>query len=288
MPELPEVETIKRGLQKSIVGKTITDFDCDWQKMLNYKLKSYMLKVKSLKIEDVRRRAKMIILDLSKGMNILVHLKMTGQLVYGSKTKCVVGRHPIEQGYDCLPNKFTHATFTFKDGSHLYFNDIRKFGWLKLYSDQELDKALESMKLGPEPLDSGFTLKYFKKRLESRKNAKIKQFIMDLKVVVGVGNIYSDEVLFFAKVKPTRLVKTIKSKEIELIYKGIKKILTDSIKHQGTTFSTYRGANGEAGAYSKKLKVYGKAGQKCKVCGSIIKKIKIGGRSSSYCPKCQK
>jgi len=288
VPELPEVETIKRGLGKNIVGKKIADFDCDWQKAINYPLKEYKSKVRGLQIKDVKRRAKMLILNLSKDWNILVHLKMTGQLVCGSKTKCVVGGHPIEEGYDCLPNRFTHATFTFFDQSHLYFNDIRKFGWLRLFTDEELAEELAKLNLGPEPLSSEFTLAYLKGILSKRSNNKIKQFLMDSSNVVGVGNIYSDEVCFYAKVKPTRLVKTLEMPEIKLIYKGIKKILADSIKLQGTTFSNYRNAQGETGAFSKKLKAYGRYGQKCKICGTKIKKIKIGGRTSSFCPQCQK
>ena len=288
MPELPEVETIKRGLEKSIVGKTISDFDCDWHKMVNYKIADYRLRIKGLKVICLRRRAKMLIVDLSRSWHILIHLKMTGQLVYGSKVKCLVGGHPIKQGFECLPNKFTHATFTFTDKSHLYFNDIRKFGWLRLYDTEELLEQLDKLQLGPEPLDSEFTLEYLKSAMSKRPNNKIKQFLMDNKIVVGVGNIYSDEVCFFARVRPDRRIKTLADKEIKLIYQGIKKILIASIKAQGTTFSNYRNANGEAGAYSKQLKVYGRYGEKCKVCGTIIKKMTIGGRTSSYCHKDQK
>jgi len=295
MPELPEVETIKRGLEKNIVGKTIANFDCNWQKMLNYKIADCRLRIKGLKIEGVKRRAKMVLLDLSKGWNVLIHLKLTGQLVYGSKVKCLVGGHPIKEGFECLPNKFTHATFTFSDKSHLFFNDIRKFGWVRLYNDSDLQKEIEKMKLGIEPLSKEFTLEFLKQKLLKRPNLKIKQFLMDQTIIAGLGNIYSDEVCFYAKVRPNRAVKSLTDKESNLIYKGIKKILTDSIKAQGTTFSNYRNAQGEAGAYSKQLKVYGRYGEKClsadkagKVCGTIIQRVKIGGRTSSYCPKCQK
>ena len=288
MPELPEVETIKRGLVKNIKGKTISDFGCNWSKMINKPLVKYKKAIKGLKIEDVKRRAKMIILDLSKGQNILIHLKLTGQLVYSNKTKCVVGGHPIEQGFECLPNKFTHATFTFTNKGHLYFNDVRKFGWLKLFNDKELEKELERMNLGPEPLSKEFTLNYLKQVLKKKPKSKIKPFLMDLKNIVGIGNIYSDEVLFYAKVRPARLVKSLTDKEIRLIYKGIKKILPESIKAQGTSFRNYVNAMGEAGAFTKKLEVYRRYGQKCKKCKGIIKRVKLAGRTSSYCPKCQK
>ncbi|MCX6740157.1 MAG: bifunctional DNA-formamidopyrimidine glycosylase/DNA-(apurinic or apyrimidinic site) lyase [Candidatus Parcubacteria bacterium] len=288
MPELPEVETIKRGLEKSVVGKTISDFDCDWKKMINKPLTEYRKVIKGLKIEGMRRRAKMLIIDLQKDWHLLVHLKMTGQLVYASKIKCVVGGHRIAEGYQCLPNKFTHATITFSDNSRLFFNDIRKFGWMRLYTGLEVQKELENMKLGPEPLASEFTLEYLHTVMKKRPNNKIKQFLMDSKVVVGVGNIYSDEVCFYAKVKPMRKVKSLKENEIKLIYKAIRTILEASIKAQGTTFSDFRNADGEAGGYSAKLKAYGRYGEPCKVCKSEIKRWKMGGRSSSYCPKCQK
>lgn len=288
MPELPEVETVKRGLNKSLKNKKIKDFNCDWLKMINYKLNDYRSKIKGLSIKNVDRIAKMIVISLSRNLNILVHLKMTGQLVYVDKKDCLIGGHPIEQGFSCLPNKFTHARFSFTDGSHLYFNDVRKFGWLRLYTDSELKKIISALRMGPEPLSKDFTLEYLKDSLSKRPKSKIKQFLMDPKNLVGVGNIYSDEVCYFAKIRPNRLVKTLKNSQIELIYKGIKKILNDSIKAQGTTFRDFRNAEGETGNYSKKLKVYGRYGKKCYKCNQIIKKIKIGGRTSSYCPHCQK
>jgi len=288
MPELPEVETIRRGLVKNIINKKISDFDCDWYKMINKPLKIYKQIVRGLEIKDIQRRSKILIFILSDNWNILIHLKMTGQLVYQAANKCLIGGHPIKEGYACLPNKFTHATFIFEDNSYLYFNDIRKFGWLRLFTDKQLEEELKYLKLGPEPLAKEFTLKYLKTTIRKKTNSKIKQFLMDLHNIVGIGNIYSDEVCFYAKILPERLNKTLTDNEIELLYKGIKKILKDSIKLQGTTFNNYRNAYGEAGAYIKKLMVYGRYDQACKICGNKIKKTKIAGRTSSYCDKCQK
>jgi len=288
MPELPEVETIRRGLVKNITGKTIKDFNCDWLKMINKSLSTYKKIIIGLKIQDVKRRSKMLIIDLTEDWNILIHLKMTGQLVYQSADKCLIGGHPIKQGFSCLPNKFTHANFSFTDKSQLYFNDIRKFGWLRLYTNKQLVQEIESLKLGPEPLTKAFTFEYLLETITRKPKSKIKQFLMDLHNVVGIGNIYSDEVCYYAKVKPDRLNNSLTEKEIRLIYQGIKKILTQAIKLQGTTFNTYRNSQGEAGTYVKKLKVYGRYGQKCKICQQEIKKTKIAGRTSSYCNKCQK
>jgi len=288
MPELPEVETIKKGLEKKIVNKKIIDFDCDWQKMINYPLAEYKNIIKCLTINNLRRRAKMLIIDLSNDWHILIHLKMTGQLVYKTAKQCLIGGHPIKAGFECLPNKFTHAQFKLSDRSYLFFNDVRKFGWLKLYKTAELNQYINSLHLGPEPLQSEFSLQYLKIKIKARPKVKIKQFLMDNKMVVGVGNIYSDEVCFFAGVKPTRLNKNLTNKQIELIHQGIKNILKQSIKAQGTTFNNYRNSDGKSGNFSKMLKVYGRAGLSCYKSKDKLIKIKIGGRSSTYCPSCQK
>jgi formamidopyrimidine-DNA glycosylase len=287
VPELPEVETIKRGLAKTIIGKTIADFTCDTKKMTNHPSIFYQKTLKGVKIIGIGRRAKMIIIKLSKDWNILVHLKMTGQLVYRGDHKSVVGGHPIKEGFEQDPNRFTHATFTFTDKSHLYFNDVRKFGWLRLFKTADLTKQLDH-DLGPEPLDKSFTIEVFKQKLNKRPNNKIKQFLMDPKNVVGIGNIYSDEICFFARVRPDRKVKTLNEGEIKLLFKGIKNILNEAIKYEGTSISDYVNALGEAGAYTKKLKVYGRYGKKCLKCGGKVKRWRMGGRSSSYCPRCQK
>ncbi|MBU0672494.1 MAG: bifunctional DNA-formamidopyrimidine glycosylase/DNA-(apurinic or apyrimidinic site) lyase [Candidatus Margulisbacteria bacterium] len=288
MPELPEVETIKRGLKKAIVGKKIADFDSDWHKAINKPLRQYQRILMGTKILNVDRRAKMLVLTLLNDWRILVHLKMTGQLVFRDKKKCLIGGHSIETNCENLPNKFTHAIFTFADDSHLYFNDVRKFGWVRLYSANELAKVFEKMQLGPEPLTSEFTSGCLTEIMRQRPKARVKQFIMDPKNLVGVGNIYSDEVCFFARVRPDRRVGTLKDKEIKLIHKGIIKILKAAIMAQGTTFSNYVNTDGEAGAFTKQLKVYQRHGKKCYSCKGRIIKMKIGGRTSSFCPKCQK
>jgi len=287
MPELPEVETVRRGLAKTIVGKTISAFTCDTPKMINQPLPFYQKTLKGLKVLALDRRAKMVIVRLSKDWNILVHLKMTGQLVYCGGRQSVVGGHPIKEGFEKDPNRFTHATFTFTDKSHLFFNDVRKFGWVRLFRSEELQKVL-AQGLGPEPLDVSYTLEVFNNELKKRPNNRIKQFLMDNKNVVGIGNIYSDEICYYAKVRPDRRVKTLKEGEIRLLFKGIKLILAEAIKYEGTSISDYVNAVGEAGAYTKKLKVYGRYDEKCFKCRGVVRRLKIGGRTSSFCPRCQK
>jgi len=287
MPELPEVETVKRGLAKTITGKTIAFFTCDTKKMLNQPLPFYQKTLKGLKIMALDRRAKMIIIRLSKDWNILVHLKMTGQLVYCGGRKSVIGGHPIKEGFEKDPNRFTHATFAFTDKSRLFFNDVRKFGWVRLFRGAELAKVL-GHELGPEPLEKSYTIEAFQRELQKRPNNRIKQFLMDNKNVVGIGNIYSDEICYYAKVRPDRRVRTLKESEIKLLFKGIKHILSEAIKYEGTSISDYVNALGEAGAYTKKLKVYGRYDEKCLKCRGVVRRLKIGGRTSSFCPECQK
>lgn len=288
MPELPEVETIRRGLSRALPGKKLIDFESDWPKAHNRSVAVYRRRLKGAKIKSVDRRGRLLIFNLDRDARIMVHLKMTGQLVYRNHGHCLIGGHPIEQSCAELPNKFTHAIFSFSDGSKLFFNDVRKFGWVRLYGQSELGQALRKMKLGPEPLGPEFTLQYFQTQMKGRPRSKVKAFIMDNKVVVGVGNIYSDEVLFFSRVRPNRLVGSLNEGEIKKLHDGIRLILTAATAAQGTTFSNYVNSNGEAGAYTKKLKVYGRYGKKCLKCGREVRRLKIGGRTSSYCPECQK
>lgn len=243
MPELPEVETIRRQLHEKIVGK----------------------KLDGKKIVDVRRRAKILIVDFSDGSSLIFHLKLTGQLIFNGE-----------------PSRHTRHVFKFSDGSQLVFNDVRKFGWWKYIKDA---KAIEEG-FGPEALEVG--LEEFKNLLLKRPNAKIKPLLMDQKFIAGIGNIYSDEILFAAKVQPLRRVKTLTPEEIRATWSNIGKILKLAIKNRGTSENTYLDAMGKKGDYLKYLKVYQKEGQKCPRCGGVIKRIKISSRSAHYCPKCQR
>ncbi len=243
MPELPEVETIKRQLEKKIVGK----------------------KLNGKKIVGVRRRAKILIIDFSDGSSLIFHLKLTGQLIFNGQ-----------------PSKHARQIFKFNDGSRLIFNDIRKFGWWKYIKDS---KIIEQG-FGPEALE--ISLENFKNLLRKRPNAKIKPLLMDQKLIAGIGNIYSDEILFAARVSPLRRVKTLTPKETKMIWLSLRKILQAAIKRRGTSERDYVDATGKKGNYLKYLKVYRKEGQKCSRCGGVVKRIKIGGRSGHFCPKCQK
>jgi formamidopyrimidine-DNA glycosylase len=305
MPELPEVETVVSELRSKLNNKKIKEVRVLLSKMvamgpatlpnLRKTEESVAVKfaktLKGQKITDVKRRAKMIIIDLAGKFAILVHLKMTGQLIFFDKKHLdkqirllnLENYKPVR-----LPAKSTHVIFEFTDGSRLFYNDFRQFGYLKLVTDKELSQVAELQGYGPEPLEKNFDYKAFEKLLSKRSNAPLKNWLMDPEVIAGIGNIYSDEIMFYAKVRPTRKVKSLNDSEKKLVFKGIKKILQDAVNHYGSSVGDFVRPSGDWGTYGLLHKVYGRAGDKCKVCGTVIKSMKFNGRTGSYCPKCQK
>ena len=284
MPELPEVETIVNDLNKELKNKKIISVKSLDKKV--FQLTSQEAKkIIGQTIKSIRRRAKMLIISLGE-VNLLIHLKMTGQLVYRAKNIILAGGHPIANEGKTLPNKFTRVIFEFNDKSSLYFNDVRRFGWIKLESESGLEKLEKT--LGVEPLGPDFSLEYFKKFLARRAKTTIKQALLDQKYISGIGNIYADESLFAARIKPMRRAGSLMPKEIEKLWQTIPKILKYAIKHRGTSFSDYVDARGEAGNFIKYLRVYGRAGEKCFHCPGLIKKTKLGGRGTHWCDQCQK
>lgn len=286
MPELPEVQTIVNELNRKIKNGRIKLIEVRNAGSAKPFPKVLIAKTKGRKIKTVKRRGKMIDIDLGGDDNILIHLKMTGQLVYVAKTgKKISGGHPIDTVGE-LPNKFSHVIINFTDGSVLYFNDIRKFGWVKYATNVERDIARQ--KYGLEPFDKKYTLDCFKRLLKKYPKRKIKQFLLDQTLIAGIGNIYADESLFIAHIRPMRLTGSLKEKEIKALYLAIPKILKFAIEKGGTTADNYVRTDGSKGQMIKYLKVYGREGEKCKCCGGTIKKIRLGGRGTHYCPFCQK
>jgi len=293
MPELPEVETIRRGLSERIVGKKITDLTFDWPKGFQ----GDKNKVTGSTIEKVERRAKTIRIKLNNGYNLLFHLKMTGQLIYRAESRkpkaksaedFFAGGHPDHDWHAELPNKHTRIVFTLDDNSTLFFNDLRKFGWCKVLTDQEVE-AIHEKDYGLEPFDPKFTVEYLRMIAERVANRSAKQFLMDQAVIAGVGNIYADEALYLAKISPLRKVKDLSSQDWTMLRQAVIDILEKGIKYGGTTDSDYVNADGERGGMQNHLNVYHKAGGLCPAeCGGKIERIKIGGRSTHYCPSCQK
>lgn len=289
MPELPEVETIRRDLDKVIVGKTIKSLEIKTPKMVK---PSTVAKIKKdllgATITKTHRRAKVLILSLDTKKHLLIHLKMTGQLIFEPvKTKTlIIGGHPQKGGLEGLPNKYTRAVFTFRDGSILYFNDLRKFGWMKMANEAQLEEVINAH--GPEPLSHDFTLNYFEKVLNRYENRPIKQLLLDQKVIAGLGNIYVDESLFLAKIKPERKSGRLKPAEMALLYAKIIEVLKLAIKKKGTSSRNYRRVDGGVGGFVNYLNVYGRGKAPCKVCSTKISKIKLAGRGTHFCAKCQK
>lgn len=284
MPELPEVETIVRDLAKKLKNKKIIAIESLDKKV--FQLSDQEIKnIVGKKIRSIRRRAKMIIFDLNN-YYLVIHLKLTGQLVLKTKTGLLAGGHPIIYKCGGLPNKFSRVIFRFNDKTTLFFNDIRRFGWIKLVDGAEFLKFNQG--LGVEPLSSGFTLEYFNQVLWRKRKTTIKQTLLEQKHIAGLGNIYIDESLFAAGLKPFRRAKTLKPLEIKKLWLTIPKVLNQAIKHRGTSFNNYVDARGRPGNFMKYLKVYGRAGEKCKNCGGLIKKIKLGGRGTHWCDRCQR
>ena len=293
MPELPEVETIIRDLRKRILGIKIFDIEVLLPRIVKNTKVNFKKKLINNRFLNIERIGKLIVIKLERGGFLLVHLKMTGQLIYQKGKKIIAGGHsegnvrpvPSEVEGVTLPNKWTRVVLTFQDKSKLYFNDLRTFGYLRIVDNKELEVV--KSKFGVEPLGIELTLNLFKEKIKPRKTS-IKVVLLNQQIIAGLGNIYVDEILFRAGLRPTRKASGLKNKELEAIYKAIRPILRQAIKARGTTFNNFVDADGHVGNFISRLKVYGRAGEKCKKCGSKIKKIKVAGRGTHFCAQCQK
>lgn len=288
MPELPEVETLRRELARKLVGKTIKTTTVWWPKtVLPLTPKQFDQGLRGQTIQAIDRRAKMLILCLENGEHLLVHLKMTGQLIYQPAAgRPVIGGHPQKNGEQNLPNKFTRLALEFADQSKLFFNDLRKFGWLKLASATTLARLNQNF--GPEPLGKDFTPAKLTELIKRYPKRKIKTLLLDQKSIAGLGNIYVDEACFLAKILPARLADRLTKTEQKKLYEGIKRVLKLAILKKGTSSRNYVRSDGQLGNFVPYLNVYGRAGAKCKRCQTgIIKKIKQNGRGTHFCPNCQ-
>jgi len=287
MPELPEIQTIVNDLNKTVLNKKIKKVEIRLPKIARCANKDFGTVLKNSSFQKISRWGKFIIIQLSqKNKYLVVHLGMTGQIIYINKDKVIAGGHSVENNQFDLPNKQTHLIIYFQNQSKLFYNDQRQFGFWQVVNPKGLKEVQD--KLGLNPLYAEFSLSSFKKLLENRKG-NIKAFLLNQKYIAGLGNIYTDESLFKAHILPFRKINTLSTKEIEKLYKAIKDILNLSIKYRGTTFNNYVDAEGRKGKFTKFLKVYRREGQKCFRCQKeIIKKVKIAGRGTRYCPYCQK
>ncbi|MFA4833814.1 MAG: bifunctional DNA-formamidopyrimidine glycosylase/DNA-(apurinic or apyrimidinic site) lyase [Patescibacteria group bacterium] len=304
MPELPEVETIKNDLKKRILRKKIIGVEIRGKKIVNpirdkslngarNKPAGFTKILQGNSFHTINRIGKLLIFELADKKNfLLIHLKMTGQLIYCGKGEIVAGGHEaggeekkIPGVGEALPNKHTRLIFSFQGGVKLFFNDLRKFGYAKIVNEKELEKI--KGEYGPEPLTKRFTLAAFRKILEG-KNAPIKAILLNQGLIAGIGNIYADEALFEARIRPSRPGRSLSTREKEALFKAINYLLKKAIKYRGTTFSNYVDAAGKRGNFTKLLKVYHREGDKCKRCGAVIKKVRVAGRGTRFCEKCQK
>jgi len=288
MPELPEVETIKNDLKQKILNKKIKKVDLRLKKIVKSSVKDFVLDLEERKFKDIKRRGKLLIFDLSqKNKYLLIHLRMTGQLIYRKNKEVVAGGHSNNNNNIIdLPNKHTHIIFYFSDKSQLFFNDLRRFGTAKIVNEKELKNILNNF--GAEPLEKSFSLRIFRYLVESKKG-NIKAFLLDQKNIAGIGNIYADEILFEAKILPSRKVVSLKTEEVKAIHKAIRKILKKAVKYRGTTFYSYIDARGQKGNFTKFLKMYKREKKRCLRCRKgIIIKTKIAGRGTRCCSECQK
>ncbi len=303
MPELPEVEYTARQLRAAVVGATIHEARVFWERSIGRPaMTDFIAEMAGRRIEGVRRRGKLLLLDLQGDLFLSIHRRMTGNFlllppdwtidtslreqdseswntkgptIYLNTTVGVADSHEMRHCRVC---------FIFEDGRCLLFTDPRKFGRIELWAHSQEEEAFAG--LGPEPLSEPFTPECFGAALASKKTP-IKQVLLDQEVVAGIGNIYADEALFYARIHPARPASSLTPQELHLLHEGIVSVLTLGIQHGGTSFSNYRDLWGEAGENFNHVRVYHQEGKPCQRCGCIIERIVIAQRSSHYCPTCQ-
>jgi formamidopyrimidine-DNA glycosylase len=286
MPELPEVETVRRGLQTLITGRIIKAASHDTPKSFPNTPADIQQFLIGATITEVRRRAKVLLIDLSTKYSLVIHLKMTGQLVFRGEAVFGAG-HPNDSLIGELPDRSTRATLTFTDDSHLYFNDQRKFGWMKLLPTLEVPNIDFMKKVGPEPLEKDFSATDFAERFTRRARTSIKAALLDQTVVAGVGNIYADESLWGAKIHPKRLVGGVTRTEFDKLYTELRGVMNLAIAKGGSTDKNYVNAEGKRGSYMDFARVFRREGLPCPRCGTTIIKFKAAGRGTHICPVCQ-
>lgn len=274
MPELPEVETVKRTLEKKITGLTITGVEINMPKVIREPdAEEFSKIVTGGKISRLGRRGKYLLIYLSGDKVLIIHLRMTGRLVYTD---------PNEP----LP-RHTHVVFRLNNGYELRFIDMRQFGRIQLSSIRNLNQVKGYKDLGPEPLGQDFSRDFLRKEFK-RKRVRIKSLLLDQTFIAGLGNIYADEALHRARINPKRMACTLSPREIANLYRSIVEVIKEGIENRGTSFRDYVDGDGRAGDYQTLLRAYNREGEKCLNCGTPIARLKVGGRSSYFCPSCQK
>ncbi len=287
MPELPEVETVKRGLEKLLIGHTFKKVTSDNPKSFPNAPADVDQFLIGSTVASIRRRAKVLLIDLSSDYTLVIHLKMTGQIVYRGEDSFGAG-HPNDSLIGDLPDRSTHVEFWLNNNAKLYFNDQRKFGWVRLLPTVEVPHIDFMKKVGPEPLDDNFTAKEFVQRLERRKGTTIKAAILDQTVLAGIGNIYADEGLWGAKIHPATRVKDVAVAKLKKLFSELQYVLRLSIEKGGSTDGNYVNAEGNRGSYIDFARVFRQEGMPCqRHPNQLIEKIRVASRGTHICPKCQ-
>lgn len=288
MPELPEVETVRSGLARLLPGRVVSSASHDNDKSFPNAPADVQQFLIGAKVTDVRRRAKLLMIDLTSDYTLIVHLKMTGQLVFESNSEHFGAGHPNDSLIGQLPDKSTRVTLKFSDGSTLFFNDQRKFGWMRLLPTIAVPNIDFMKRVGPEPLEADFTWQVLRDRLQRRKNTSIKAAILDQSVLAGIGNIYADEGLWGAKIHPATLVKNVPDAKIKALHRALVDVLNLSIEKGGSSNRNYVDAEGNKGSYMVFASVFRREGLPCPRCGHTIIKSRVAGRGTHSCPHCQK
>jgi formamidopyrimidine-DNA glycosylase len=301
MPELPEVETVRVGLQQLLPGRVVNAVSHDTDKSFPNAPADVNAFLVGAAVLSVKRRAKVLLMELSSKYSLVIHLKMTGQLVYVREAHQILANshkliaeerfgagHPSDSLIGKLPDKSTRVVFTLDNGSKLFFNDQRKFGWVKLLPTAEVPNIDFMRKVGPEPLEASFTAEQFVERLQRRKNTNIKAALLDQTVVAGVGNIYADESLWGAKIHPATLVKNVSRQKLSTLFTELQYVLNLAIQKGGSSNHTYVNAEGKKGSYMDFARVFRREGQACPRCGTTIIKLRVAGRGTHICPRCQR
>lgn len=288
MPELPEVETVRRGLEKLLPDLTITAVSHNWAKSFPNTESDVNQFLIGAKVMTVKRRAKVLLIELDSEYSLVIHLKMTGQLVYVGAERFGAG-HPNDSLVNKLPDKSTRVIFDFDNGAKLFFNDQRKFGWVKLIPTAEVQNIDFFKRVGPEPLSTDFTARIFIQRVRKRSNTTIKAALLDQTVLAGVGNIYADEALWGAKIHPATRVRDVSDTKLTKLHQEIRFVLNLAIEKGGSTDRNYVNAEGKRGSYIDFARVFRREGQSCpRHPDTLIVKSRVAGRGTHTCPKCQK
>ena len=302
MPELPEVETVKRTLEKHLIGKTISQVRIFTHKMIqvgdakisNIKTaspknsKDFVRVLAGKRVVSLGRRAKYLIIRLSESYELLIHLRMSGQLIYRehhSRTVPLFLSLAKTAVKETLPAKHTHVEFIFSDGDALFYNDTRQFGHIRLVTAAQSKTVFARIGLGPEPLS--LSLKNFLKIIAGHPKKRAKDFLLNQSVIAGIGNIYADESLFMAKIHPLRKISTLTPAETALLLQSIQKVLKRAIRLGGSSIEYFLATNGTAGKFSEEHLVYAKKGRPCPDCGERLTSKVIGSRTSTFCIHCQ-